>query len=66
MSNDKELWLANMTAAIKRLEKARTYLNKWQDELEDAEQEINELAAQTQPAVYVEPVAPQFDYQTQE
>lgn len=67
MSTDKQEWLDRMTAAIKRLEKARTYLNKWQDELEDAEAEINELAAQTtQPAAYTEPVMPTFDYQTQQ
>jgi len=72
MSNDKEQWLASMTAAIKRLEKARLYLNKWQDELEDAEREIAALAAQTQQAsypetvpAYVVPAVPTFDYQTQ-
>lgn len=71
MSNeDKEMWLANMTAAIKKLEKARTYLNKWQDELEAAEQEIAELASQTQSAqgynIHATVTPPAFNYATQE
>lgn len=66
MTTDKQQWLDDMTAAIKKLEKARTYLNRWQDELEEAEAEINELAAQTQMAVpYNVPVTPGFDYATQ-